>query len=399
MKKILMVAGAKKNLGDDLFIYILANRYKDTKFYLCSKTKYNKNSLKLNNLKLVNPLIVKELDKISHNLNMPKISCNNLISKSCDAMILIGGSMFMENDDIETYKKSLSDRFDHIKKDYYILGSNFGPYISEEYYNIHKEVFKKAKDVCFRDAYSSYIFKDLNNIRYASDIVFSMDTSNIVKVENKRVVISIVNLKSRDGLSKHKEIYENKMRRTIEYFLNNSYEVTLMSFCSFEGDEEAIDSILKLVAGKDKVEVYKYDGNIQEALTVIASCKIVIAARFHSMILGLLMGKTVIPMIYNEKTLNVINDIGFKGKYVKIEELSDFNINEFTEKDLNYKHDITKQIKDSKKQFEVLDICLKNNKSTFTQIKRYIRINKYLQMKRYREIKKHMHIKHKINNK
>ena len=161
-----------------------------------------------------------------------------------------------------------------------------------------------------------------------------------------------------------------------------------MSFCSFEGDEDAVDSILKLVEGKERVEVYKYDGNIQEALSVIASCKIVIAARFHAMILGLLFDKTVIPMIYSDKTFNVINDIGFKGKYIRLEGLSYFDISNFSEADLNYKFDITNQIEDSRKQFKVLDIRLKENKSTFVQIKRYIKINKYLTMKRYREIKK-----------
>jgi len=363
MKKALIIAYAKKNLGDDLFIYILANRYKNTKFYLCAKTKYGKECFNSTNLKLVNPLIVKELNKISTNLNMPSINCNNIVAKTCDAMILIGGSMFMENSDIATCKKQLSDRFDNIKKDYYILGSNFGPYVSEQYYNIHKEVFKKAKDVCFREEYSYNLFKDLKNIRYSSDIVFSMDTSNIIKSEDKRVVISIIDLTNRKELSKHKEVYESKMRHTVEYFLTNGYKVTLMSFCNIEGDEIAINSILKLVECKEKVDVYKYDGNIQEALSVIGNCKIVIAARFHAMILALLFNKTVIPLIYSDKTLNVINDIGFKGKYVKIDELVNFNINEFTEQDLNYKLDISNQIEDSKKQFNVLDLCSNTNKT------------------------------------
>jgi len=383
MKKALVIAYAKKNLGDDLFIYILANRYKNTKFYLCAKTKYGKECFNSSNLKLVNPLVVKELNKISTNLNMPNLSCNNIVAKTCDAMILIGGSMFMENSNISTFKKQLSDRFDYIKKDYYILGSNFGPYVSEEYYDIHKEVFKKAKDVCFREEYSYNLFKDLKNTRYASDIVFSMDTNMIIKSEDKRVVISVINLSNRKELSKHKEIYENKMRRTIEHFLIIGYKVTLMSFCNLEGDEEAIESILKLVEGRDAVEVYNYGGNIQEAISVIANCKIVIAARFHAMILGLLFNKTVIPLIYSNKTLNVINDIGFKGKYVKIEELENFDIRQFTEEDLNYKLDIHDQIEDSKKQFDVLDICLKENKSKFDRIKKYIQIKKHTQIKKY----------------
>lgn len=357
MKKVLMIAYAKKNLGDDLFIYILVNRYVNTKFYLCARTKYANSCFNANNLKFVNPVIVEKLNKFAYDFNVPKLNCNNIVAKSCDSMVFIGGSMFMQNSDIATCKKQLSDRFLHLNKDYYILGSNFGPYVDEEYYNMYKDVFEKAKDVCFREEYSYNLFKDLENVRYASDIVFSMDTSNIKIVDNKRVVISVIDLSCRKGLEQYTKIYEIKIKDTCEYFLSIGYEVTLMSFCDIEGDVKAINNILNLLDHKDKVDIYSYDGNIQEALNVIAGCSVVIASRFHAMILGLLFNKTVIPMIYSDKTLNVMNDMEFKGKYVRIEDIANFNISEF---DLSYKLDISRQIKDASRHFEKLDEYLKS---------------------------------------
>ncbi len=359
MKKILMIAYAKKNLGDDLFIYILANRYVNTKFYLCAKIKYKNKWFNTKNLKFVNPFVVKKLYGVSNSLNTPKFNCNNVIANFCDSIVFIGGSIFIQNADVTTCKKYLEERFSHLNKDYYILGSNFGPYTDNEYIDMYKDVFKNAKDVCFREEYSYNLFKDLENVRYAADIVFSMDVSDIQVVDNKRVVISVIDLKDRKDLSKYKEVYENKIKESIEYFTSIGYEVTLMSFCEIEGDMDAINSILNLVEDKEKVRVYNYDGNIKEALNVIASCSIVIASRFHAKILALLFNKTVIPMVYSEKTINVMNDIEFKGEYVKIEEIDGFDITKLSEADLNHKTDISNRIKDANRHFEILDRYLK----------------------------------------
>lgn len=357
MKKALIIAYAKKNLGDDLFIHVLVNRYKNTKFFLCSRTVYNKDCFKFRNLKLINPYIVKSLNNISNNLNNHKLNCNNLLSRVCDATVLIGGSMFIQNSDMNIIKHQVKERFLHLKNKYYILGSNFGPYKDKEYHNLHSEVFEKAEDVSFREEHSYKLFEDLKNTKYASDIVFSLDVKNINVVKSKKVIISVIDLSFRKELFEYKEIYEQKIKETIEYLVKNGYEVTLMSFCKFEGDENAIRNILKLVENsvKSKVFNYNYDGNIDEALSIIADSEVIFATRFHAMILGLLFGKTVIPIVYSKKTLNVMKDLDFKGDYIKIEEFNNFDISSLN---LNYTLDISKEILDSQRHFEKLDLYL-----------------------------------------
>ena len=73
------------------------------------------------------------------------------------------------------------------------------------------------------------------------------------------------------------------------------------------------------------------------------------------MILGLLFGKTVIPIVYSKKTLNVMKDLDFKGDYIKIEEFNNFDISSLN---LNYTLDISKEILDSQRHFEKLDLYL-----------------------------------------
>lgn len=58
-------------------------------------------------------------------------------------------------------------------------------YISKDFLNIHSDVIKNAKDVCFRDKKSYELFSNLKNTRCCGDIVFSMDTKEILIREEK----------------------------------------------------------------------------------------------------------------------------------------------------------------------------------------------------------------------
>lgn len=358
MKKALIIAYAKKNLGDDLFIHVLVNRYKKTKFYLSSKTFYDKSCFKASNLKFVNRNVINFLNNLASKNKRHFLNTNNILSGFCDATVLIGGSMFIQNADMDTVKTQVGERFSHLKNKYYILGSNFGPYKDDEYYNLHYNVFKNAEDVCFREEYSYNLFKDLKNVKYASDIVFSMDTKNINKEKKKEVVISVIDLSFRKEFANLTKSYERKIKEMVEYYVALGYSVTLMSFCKFEGDEKAISNITGLLDSdiNSKVNVYNYDGDIDEALGVIARSEIVVATRFHAMILGLIFNCTVIPVIYSNKTLNVMKDINFTGDYVKIEDIDKLDISSLN---LDYKLDISKQVLDAKRHFESLDMFLK----------------------------------------
>ena len=54
MKKILIKAYAQLNLGDDLFIKMLCERYRDVEFYLFANSEYeNLKGIESNNLKIL----------------------------------------------------------------------------------------------------------------------------------------------------------------------------------------------------------------------------------------------------------------------------------------------------------------------------------------------------------
>ena len=339
--KVYIDAYLAQNLGDDLFIDILTKRYPNDKFYAISK---NKNRYNMKNLKVIsNSYLYRALKKFEF---------EKYLANMCDLVVSIGGSMFMEKNDANR-------NFSLGKNKRYILGTNFGPYKTKEYYNNLYGVFKQAEDVCFREKYSYELFKNLPNVRYAPDIVFSMNVDNIKITNRKRAIISVISCKYKLD-DKYSAIYRNTIIKLIEFLVKQNYDICLMSFCKEEKDEEEIEEIITQCKDniKEKLEKYYYNGNINEALNVLGDSCIIFGSRFHANILGLLLQKTIIPIIYSDKTLHVLEDMNIKSKYIDIRNLDKFSINSLTEKDLNNVINIQEQQEKAKEHFKELDIAL-----------------------------------------
>ncbi|MBP3708095.1 MAG: polysaccharide pyruvyl transferase family protein [Clostridia bacterium] len=344
--KIYLKAYVKKNLGDDLFIKIITDRYKDNDFFLDANAEY----LDIKNLKCYSQNKAKKyIGRGIKYICRGAKSLDNFYIFNKDLYVLIGGSMFIENKYSSMMKKP-----ERIKKDYYIIGTNFGPYESDWYLDKYKKFFLNAKDVCFRDKKSYNMFKDIASVRTASDVIFSLDTSNINMQESRKVIISVIDC-SKKNIKEHQEDYEHKICEIIDFFRKRKYNIQLMSFCKAEGDELAIERILSKYEDRQYIETYYYNGNIKEALEVLGKSSIIVGTRFHANVLGMIMDKVIIPIAYSDKTINMLEDIEYKGKIIDIRSINKFNINSITEEDLKYKVDIKIQIEDANKQFEILD--------------------------------------------
>lgn len=337
--KIYMDAYLAKNLGDDLFVKILTQRYQNHDFFAISKGVDNDSNLP--NLKIFSNSYIFRMLK--------KFQWEKHLANHYDLVVSIGGSMYMENND--------ADRdFSLGKNKRYILGTNFGPYKTQEYYDNLYNMFKNVEDICFREKYSYDLFKQLPNVRYASDIVFSMDISNIKITNRKRAIISVISCDYKLD-KKYTEEYEQVIIKLIQFFLDKKYEVCLMSFCRMEKDEEAIESILEKCDEdiKEKVETYYYDGNIEEALNVLGDSQVIVGSRFHANVIGLLLDKAIIPILYSDKTKHVLDDMNIQTKVIDIRNLSSVDVNKITDEDLNKHFNVEDQKEDAQKHFEKLD--------------------------------------------
>lgn len=326
MKKVFLYAYDRQNLGDDLFVHTITKRYPDVHFYIWSDRKNRETFRCLSNLKVIDrdSAFVRFLQKLRPSL---LARYRAWLEQRCDAVVYIGGSIFMEYPNWP----QISSWWEYEAKNrpFYVLGANFGPWHSEAYREKMGQIFSDMEDVCFRDRYSCGLFPEVKTVRRAPDILFSYPMPRVAAVE-KQIFVSVIDCAGRDeshGLSSCDETYVANMARLLRGLLEDGYRLTLASFCREEGDERGIEKILNAMDCRDHpdVRVLCYDGTNADELTLaLAGSEAVIATRFHAAILALAAGRPVLPVVYSDKTLHVLEDLGFDGPVYDIRREEDW---------------------------------------------------------------------------
>ena len=374
-KRILLNAFTDLNLGDDLFLKILFDRFPETDFVLIADENKYKDVFRSKNIHFLKmpktfidiPIVRKFAIKTVFNLYVNFkywINKNFIKNKSSqfDGTLTIGGSLFMQPKYKFQYKKNFHFLFEEIfkNKPKLIVGSNFGPYADDEFLKNYRTLFKNYHDVSFRDEYSHSLFSTLKNVRHHSDIVFALKTENIQTYKNT-VGFSLIDLSGRSDLKEYTEVYENKILDLIENYCENNYQVYLFSFCRAEGDEKIINRLYDRLSQNYRSKIFKrfYNGDLDSFVSLFQNMEIMFATRFHAMILSLNSKQNMIPIIYSKKMRNVLDDIGFKREYIEIEKIGEFD---FLTNSKGFNHyDLPDNIaKDAEKHFEKLDSFLKH---------------------------------------
>lgn len=364
---ILLKLYTKLNLGDDLFLKIICERYPQTNFRLLADQRYMDNN-QWNNLhiydssfkdtftsKIIRVINRKffpkqfKYDLQKFYLKQNKIGFNNL-----DGFVSIGGSIFMQiaNDVLLDTELAYYHLINRLLKDKpkFFIGCNFGPYKTLEYVESYKTIFKQFTDVCFREEYSYNLFKEITQVRLAPDVVFGMQVPIVEKI-SKSVGFSIVT--PRNDVDSDK--YITKYAELISTYQQKGYRVYLISFCKDEGDEEIINTIIsRLDAALDYTTLF-YEGKINDFLDVYGQIEYMFCGRFHAMILSMLYNQKIYPIAYSEKMKNVLDDIDYKGDIIEAKKFNDKTIeNIFYQIEKNF-YDISKIKNEASKQFFELD--------------------------------------------
>lgn len=366
-KKVLLKLYSEFNLGDDLFLKMILERYPKVKFYLNANKKYkvvfkNKSNLNIFNYSKIVRLYNKGIWFLSKVL-YPKEGQNSLVKyinainknyyNHTDIFVSIGGSIFMQKKirpfylDIEYYKQI--NIFFKDKPKFY-LGCNFGPFLDPAFKTEYEFIFEKAMDVCFREEYSKKLFDNLNNVRFKPDIVFGL---NINKAEKKDRSVGFSIISARGNVDS--KIYMRKYAELISYYQSNGYKVFLFSFCKKEGDQKTINDIMKLLQKRENINPVFYNGDIESFLRIYSSVEQVYCGRFHSMILSMLCNQKIFPVVYSDKMTNVLQDICYKGDVVFMEDFHRLDP-EYLFKSISLNsYYISSQVKEADKQFQILD--------------------------------------------
>ncbi len=240
----------------------------------------------------------------------------------------------------------------------FVINSNFGPFTHQKFVDVHRTAFSYCKSVSFRDTYSYSLFSDLKNVFHAPDVVFAgkygIEPSNNLN----NIIVSVIDLSRKENIKQYAQEYEAKIAEICIRFASLGNTVTLMSFCKFEGDENAIDKIKALLPSDamKNIDEYRYCGNINEALKLIADSRFVVATRFHSMILGWYFNKNIFPVIYGEKMEHYLDDVKFSGKTCMVKDIGKLDVEDVMYNfENNVKIDTKSQKKDAEKHFAILD--------------------------------------------
>lgn len=361
-KKVLVYAYFAKNFGDDLFLKILFDRYPDVEWRLLTANRNYKEIFgTYKNVKIIYSYREVGIGRHQHNIFF-KLNDLFFNYKKYDAFVNIGGSLFMQG---PAWKMKLREReylvknFKKSNKKAFILGANFGPYQDKQFVKQYRKLFHEIDDICFRDTHSYNIFRNLDNVRVASDIVFTLETKSTVKKE-KSVGFSIIDLEKRKGLNEYYKQYNEKMVRLAEDYIEKGYKINLFSFCENEGDLKGIKFITDNINPeyREHIKVFSYNGDIDIFLNDFKSCEIIVGTRFHSIILAMLFNQKFYPIIYNEKTYNLLKDLKKEKISCHLKDIGSLKVKEAIAAIENNKIDGSNLFLGANKQFEIIDQLL-----------------------------------------
>lgn len=368
MKKYINIyAYFQQNLGDDLMIDILLKRFENYRFYT-ERTVNNPYLLKNKNFISKEACLAKygKLSKFINKLpwNKAKESYEirklHQIESGCFCSAFIGGSIFVQRDSltIEDVQWRLNRNNSYLQQGpLFVIGANFGAYSTDNFREAYESHFRKCAGVSFRDKASYDMFSHIPAVQYASDVVFSLEDLPKGRKDSNEILISVVDITQKYGIEQHVHEYEQLIVDFCKYVLSLGKTPVLMSFCKYEGDEDAIERILAQIGqDRSKVNTYFYNGDMQSALQKISDAEFILATRFHAMVLAMKFKKPFYTLSYDLKIKNVMSDLEC-DLYCEVDKLANISPKDILKYDFNVPN---------------LDRYMSNSKDHFNQLEKFL---------------------------
>lgn len=333
---------SEKNLGDDLFILTLLNRYPNAVFYSRIDQRIYPANFFPKNLRIIDTSSFLLRGPLSFERHMCKKDnfCIGSLRFDLNSAphVLIGGSLFQQKDPNDFSSIDSKQRFLSKNGPNVLLGMSFGPWYSGEYLESARKLLKNFAFVSVRDRKTFSLFADLPNVHYFPDIVFSYHKSPVSVAKEKKICISVLGYNSAISKSDN-ESYISRLKELVSDFVKENYQISILAFCKSEGDFEVADYLYKTCLDKRFVHLYKYENDPDTIISEIASSCLLIGGRFHSIVLAIALGTAFFPVIYHQKIRDLLKDVSFAGNsctpgdFVFVSEekiLSNMSINNLT---------------------------------------------------------------------
>lgn len=298
MKKLFVRAYFQSNLGDDLFVLQLVRRYPEVRFYLYALGE-NQNAFR-NEANVVLPTAWDRIRrKLSHTLHIPRKEFFD--GQGLDGTVAIGGSVFWEGAPL-----------DDIHKTTVLIGPNCEDSYSQPYRAKLATALERAHSCCFRDQHSYRLFREIPTVRVAPDVLYDWESQQ-PKCKGEGIGISLVSCKGVFQDEAIRNSYYGAIAELCDLCEAQGIPVKLLGFCASEGDGEAMDAVKTRVKNPGALDCVLYRGDVNQMMEALNGCETILATRFHAMILGWVLEKNVVPIIYSSKQTHVLEDAGFQG--------------------------------------------------------------------------------------
>lgn len=326
------------NFGDDLFIYCITRLFPDVTFHINGWKKDLAGVANIDNLKIhYDHIITKKINGLLRRIYGRKDYLLHIRARECLAVVYLGGSLFIEPDQSYLEQYYLNNVRRHIDgKEFYLIGTNFGPYYSQSFLEHFLKEFSTYNLISCRDKATYSLFSSLSNIQYAPDIVFSIrDWFIDMRKENSGYVLfSLIG----DTSICNGPSYRRQIVTWVREYIDRGYRVILLSMCEEQGDLAICNDIANEMNSPEVLSVVSYEDDLLAIIQCIASAEYVIGTRFHSVITSLALDVPVVPVIYSNKTANMLKDCDFSGFAIDIKQISKYGFDDVDQNRVNGYH-------------------------------------------------------------
>lgn len=287
--KVMLFAYLDNNIGDDLMLKLLSEKFPSHEFYV-----YTTNSVVLNTFAQFKNFTPRCPSQRKADVDV------------VDAVLAIGGSIF--ND-----LNSLRGKVARLRKILFIakasrkgkliatVGCNLGPYKDKLGWYLTVAELRLNSLITVRDQSSFDLLstRSFANVHLADDIVYGLHVPVGVEPRNG---LGVSAFRSTHAGENNYQNYQALAAIIDGYVEKTNKPVKLFAFDSeHENDVSAASHILNLVENKAHVELVPYLGDVAGFVEKFNQCERHVAIRFHSAILSDLMKIPFYPISYSNK--------------------------------------------------------------------------------------------------
>lgn len=309
------------NLGDDLFLRVLAERFPNTQFEIQTSEKMFEFYEGFGDFMKYKSPIQKKLLRFFPAWLMARMF--KATHEKYNTYTLLGGSLFMDVDSAPLNKR-IRDFYGQVSDNAFVIGSNFGPVYNQPMIQWYKKVFQNFDFVTWRDTTSEK--KELIDARKQTtlpDVVLGLNVDNVATIDGQFVLFNLMNIGDVTENTDTINEYLKSVVFNIKLLVSQGERVKLVSIDKDGNDKKFVSRVkCEFFSNVDQVTVSEYI-EVDQVLSLFKSSKSVVATRYHSLILAWLFEKPVVSIAYSDKTTNFINTWYPQQKVITLDELSE----------------------------------------------------------------------------